>query len=234
MTDQPNLVLVHGAFADGSSWSSVIEGLQAKGYAVTAPQFPQTSLAADVARLRQALAWAEGPTIVAGHSYGGQVITALGAETGNVTGLVYVAAFALDEGETLAAVNSNYPPPPALANLIVDEKGFGRLPEDDFVGHFAGDIEPAKARVMYAAQQAVAMSVFDDVMGTPAWKALPSWSLIPADDEAIAPDAHRMFAERMGADAVEIPSGHVAMVSHPDAVVDLIEAAVRAGAGASA
>jgi pimeloyl-ACP methyl ester carboxylesterase len=234
MSDQPNVVLIHGAFADGSSWSAVVEQLQAKGYEVVAPQLPETSLADDVARLRQVLAWLEGPTIVAGHSYGGQIMTALGADTGEVAGLVYVAAFALEEGETISGVNADYPPTPALANLIVDERGFGRIPEDDFVGHFAADVDPARARVMHAAQQPVSMSVFDDVMGTPAWKSLPCWYLVAANDEAIAPDAERMFAERIGAETVEVPSSHVAMVSHPDAVVELVEAAARAGAGAAA
>lgn len=234
MTEQPNVVLIHGAFADGSCWSAVIKDLQSKGYEVTAPQFPLTSLADDVARLRQALAWQGGPTIVVGHSYGGQVMTALGADTANVVDLVYVAAFGLDEGESVAALGSDAPPAPALANLIVDEKGFGRLPEDDFVGHFAADVDPVQARVMHAAQQPVAMSVFEDVMGTPAWRSLPSWYLVAANDEAIAPDAERMFAERMGAETVEVPSSHVAMVSHPDAVLELIEAAARATASARA
>jgi pimeloyl-ACP methyl ester carboxylesterase len=216
------------------SWSAVVEALQSKGYDVTAPQLPLTSLADDVARLRQALAWKMGPSIVVGHSYGGQVMTALGADTANVVGLVYIAGFGLDEGESIAAVGGDAPPAPALANLIVDEKGFGRLPEDDFVSHFAADVDPVQARVMHAAQQPVAMSVFEDVMGTPAWRSLPSWYLVAANDEAIAPDAERMFAERMGAETVEVPSSHVAMVSHPDAVLELIEAAARATASAPA
>jgi pimeloyl-ACP methyl ester carboxylesterase len=234
MTEQPNVVLIHGAFADGSSWSAVVEALESKGYDVTAPQFPLTSLADDVARLRQALAWKMGPSIVVGHSYGGQVMTALGADTANVVGLVYIAGFGLDEGESIAALGGDAPPAPALANLIVDEKGFGRLPEDDFVSHFAADVDPVQARVMHAAQQPVAMSVFEDVMGTPAWRSLPSWYLVAGNDEAIAPDAERMFAERMGAETVEVPSSHVAMVSHPDAVLELIEAAARATASARA
>ena len=122
-------------------------------------------------------------------------------------------------------------PPPALANIIVDERGFGRLPEDDFVGHFAADVDPATARVMHAAQQPVAMSVFGDVMGAPRGGRCPSWYLVAADDQAIAPDEERMFAQRMGAETVEVASSHVAMVSHPDAVVALIEAAARATAG---
>ena len=234
MTEQPNVVFIHGAFADGSCWSAVVEDLQGKGYEVTAPQFPQTSLADDVARLRQALAWQSGPTIVVGHSYGGQVMTALGADTAKVAGLVYIAAFGLDEGETISGVNAGYSPPRALANLIVDGQGFGRVPEDDFVGHFAADIDPARAKVMHAAQQAVSMSVFEDTMGTPAWKSLPSWYLVATNDEAINPDAERMFAERMGAETVEVPSSHVAMVSHPDAVTQLVEAAAKGRAGATA
>jgi pimeloyl-ACP methyl ester carboxylesterase len=234
MTDQPNVVLIHGAFADGSSWSAVIEDLQAKGYEVTAPQFPLTSLAHDLARLRQVLAWLAGPTIVVGHSYGGQIITALGADTGNVCGLVYVAGFGLDEGESIAALGGDAPPAPALANVIVDQQGFGRLPGDDFVGNFAADVAPAKAKVMHAAQQPVAMSVFEDLMGAPAWKSLPSWYLVAANDQAIAPDAERMFAKRMGAVTVEVASSHVAMVSHPDAVVELIEAAAKQAADAGA
>jgi pimeloyl-ACP methyl ester carboxylesterase len=234
MTDRPNIVLIHGAFADGSSWSTVVEELQAKGFDVTAPQFPLTSLADDVARLRQAMAWYSRPSIIVGHSYGGQVMTALGADATDVVGLVYIAAFGLDEGESITAVGGDAPPAPALANLIVDERGFGRLPEDDFVGRFAADVDPVKARVMHAAQQPVSMSVFDDVMGTPAWRSRPSWYLVAANDQAIAPEAERMFARRMGAQTIEVASSHVAMVSHPDAVVGLIEAAATATAGTAA
>src|SRR5262249_20590963 len=122
----------------------------------------------------------------------------------------------------------------ARGTLTVDDRGSGRIREDDFVGHFAADVDPAKARVMYAAQQPVSTSVFGDVMGTPAWKSLPCWFLVSANDEAIAPDAERMFAERAGAETVEVPSSHVAMVSHPDAVVSLVEAAARATSGAPA
>jgi len=228
MSELPNIVLVHGAWADGSSWSGVIESLQDNGYDVTAPQFPETSLADDVARLRQVLARQEGPTILAGHSYGGQIITALGADTSDVAGLVYVAAFALDEGESLGGLLHGGPPTPALAHLIVDEKGFAWIPEDDFVGHFAADVDPANAKVMYAVQQGLAMSTFEDVMGAPAWKSHPSWYLVATKDEAIPPDAERMFAERMGAETVEVASSHVAMVSDPDAVSELIETAAKA------
>jgi pimeloyl-ACP methyl ester carboxylesterase len=227
MSEQPNVVLVHGAWADGSCWSAVIERLQAKGYNVTAPQFPETSLADDVARLRQVLARQTGPTILAGHSYGGQIITALGEDAPGVVGLVYIAAFGLDEGESLGALLGAGPPTPALANLIVDEQGFGWLPEDDFVNHFAGDVEPAKAKVMYAVQQGLSLTTFEDVMGTPAWKSLPSWYLIAENDEAIPPEAEGQFAKRMKATTVEVPASHVAMVSQPQAVVELIENAAK-------
>ena len=228
MNARPNIVLIHGAWAEGSCWSGVIERLQAGGYHVTAPQFPLTSLADDVARLRQVLDLQDGPAIVAGHSYGGQVMTALGADAPNVAGLVYIAAFGLDQGESLGGLLAQGPPTPSLAHLFTDKQGFGWLSEDDFVRHFAGDVDPLKAKVMYAVQQPIAMAIFDEVMAEPAWKTLPSWYLVAADDQALPPDAERLFATRMGATTVEIPSSHVAMVSHPDEVTQLIEAAAAA------
>jgi pimeloyl-ACP methyl ester carboxylesterase len=228
MNPRPNIVLVHGAWADGSSWSGVIERLQADGYHVTAPQFPLTSLADDVARLRQVLALQDGPAIVAGHSYGGQIITALGTDAPNVAGLVYIAAFGLDEGESLGALLSQGPTPPALEHLFTDSHGFGWLPQDDYVSHFAADVEPAKAKVMHATQQPLAGSTFTDVLEVPAWKSLPSWYLVATADQAIPPDAERMFARRMGATTIEVAASHVAMVSHPDEVTQLIEKAAEA------
>jgi pimeloyl-ACP methyl ester carboxylesterase len=229
MNTQPNIVLVHGAWADGSSWSTVIKRLQAGGYNVTAPQFPETSLADDVARLRHVLERQDGPTVVAGHSYGGQIMTALGTDAPNVAGLVYIAAFGLDEGESIGGLLAQGgPPTPALAHLEIDKLGFAWLPEDDFVRHFAGDIDPVMAKVMYAVQQPLAAATLQDVMGVPAWKSHPSWFLVAENDEAIPPDAERQFAKRMGATAVEVPSGHVAMVSHPDDVARLITAAAEA------
>jgi pimeloyl-ACP methyl ester carboxylesterase len=228
MTARPNIVLVHGAWADGSSWSAVIERLQASGYHVTAPQFPMTAIADDVARLRQVLDFQDGPTVVAGHSYGGQIMTSLGTDAPNVAGLVYIAAFGIDQGESLGALLSQGPVTPALAHLFTDKQGFGWLSEDDFVHHFAADVDPVKAKAMYAVQQALAGSAFTDVMGVPAWKSLPSWYLVATEDQAIPPDAERLFASRMGATTVEVPSSHVAMVSHPDEVTQLIETAAAA------
>ena len=227
MAELPNIVLVHGAWADGSSWSAVIEQLQADGYRVTAPQFPMTRLTDDVARLRQVLVRQNGPTLVAGHSYGGQIITALGTDTPNVVGLVYVAAFGLDEGESIGALLERSPGGPALAHLDVDEQGFAWLPEDDFVNHFAANVDPVKAKVMFAVQQPLHWSALGEVMGVPAWKSQPSWFLIADGDQAIPPDAQRQFAPRMGATTVEISTNHVAMVSHPDDVLQLIKSAVE-------
>ena len=227
MNARPNIVLVHGAWADGSSWSGVIERLQAAGYNVTAPQFPMSSLTADVSRLRQVLNRQNGPVIVAGHSYGGQIMTALGTDAPNVAGLVYIAAFGIDQGESLGALSQG-PPTPALAHPFTDELGFIWLSHDDFVHHFAADVDPVQANVMYAVQQGLADSAFTDVMGVPAWKSLPSWYLVATADEAIPPDAERMFASRMGATTVEVYSSHVAMVSHPDEVTALITAAADA------
>jgi pimeloyl-ACP methyl ester carboxylesterase len=225
---KPNIVLVHGAWSDGSCWNDVIQRLQADGYHVIAPQFPMSSLAADVARLHQVLQFQTGPSLVVGHSYGGQIMTALSADAPNVAGLVYVAAFGLDEGESLGALLSQGPVTPALVHMFTDEQGFAWLSEDDFVNHFAADVDPAKARAMHAVQQALAMTAFTDVMGVPAWRSVPTWYLVAKDDEALPPDAERQFAARMGATTIEVPASHVAMVSHPTEVADLIATAAEA------
>ena len=227
MNARPNIVLVHGAWADGSCWSGVIERLQADGYHVTAPQFPLTSLADDVARLRHVLELQDGDTIVAGHSYGGQVITALGTDAPNTTGLVYVAAFALDNGESLGALLSQGPTTPALVHLFTDKQGFAWLSEDDFVNHFASGVDPVRAKVLYAVQQPLAGSTFTDVIDVPAWKSLPTWYAVAAEDQAIPPEAERQFAGRMGATTIEVASGHLAMISHPDEVAQLIRTAAE-------
>jgi pimeloyl-ACP methyl ester carboxylesterase len=228
MNGRPNIVLVHGAWADGSSWSGVIERLQADGFRVTAPQFPLSSLPDDVARLREVLELQDGPTIVAAHSYGGQIVTALGPNAPNVVGLVYVAAFALDEGESIGALLAQGPPTPAIAHYSTDSRNFAWLPEDDFLAHFAPDVKRTQAQVMYAVQQPISLSAFTEVMTAPAWKSFPSWYLVAEHDEVIPPDAERQFAARMGAKTVELSSSHVAMVSHPKEVFELIEQASAA------
>lgn len=228
MADLPNIVLVHGAWADGSCWSGVIRNLQADGFDVVAPQFPHTSLADNVARLRQVLARLQGPTVIAGHSYGGQIVTALGDELPNVKALVYVAAFGLDEGESIGGLLAQGESPAALAHLIIDDSGYAWLPQDDFVNHFAPDVAPADANVMYAVQQPLAAATLGDEMGVPAWKQVPTWYVVAQNDEAIPPDAERLFASRMGATTTELPSSHVVMTSHPDEVADVIRQAANA------
>jgi pimeloyl-ACP methyl ester carboxylesterase len=228
MTARPNIVFVHGAWADGSCWSSVIERLQADGFQVRAPQFALGPLADDVARLREVLRLQDGPTLVVGHSYGGQIMTALGDDAPNVAGLVYIAAFGLDEGESLQELLAQAPPTPALAHLVADASGYGWLPEDDFVEHFAADVDPVRSRVMYAVQQPIALAALGEVIGAPAWRRLPSWYLVAQSDEAIPPDAERHLAARMGATTVEVAASHVPMVSRPDEVAALVERAADA------
>jgi pimeloyl-ACP methyl ester carboxylesterase len=171
--------------------------------------------------------------VVAGHSYGGQIITALGPDAPNVVGLVYVAAFGLDAGESIGALLDQGPGGPALAHLDVDPQGFAWLPEDDFVNHFAAEVDPVKARVMFAVQQPLHWSALGEVMGVPAWKSLPTWFLIADGDQAIPPDAQRQFAPRMGATTVEVSTNHVAMVSHPGEVLRLNKTAAEAVAAAT-
>jgi pimeloyl-ACP methyl ester carboxylesterase len=139
-----------------------------------------------------------------------------------------MAAAVLDEGESIGGLLAQAPPTPALAHLDIDEQGFAWLPEDDFVNHFAADVDPVKARVMHAVQQPLAWSSLDEVMGVPAWKSHPTWFLVADGDQAIPPEAERQFAVRMNATTVEVPTNHVAMVSHPDDVVQLIKTAAEA------
>ena len=207
--------------------------MQADGYSATAPQFPMSRLADDVARLRQVLARQNGPTLVAGHSYGGQIITALGTDAPNVVGLVYIAGFGLDEGESIGALLDQAPGGPALAHLDIDQQRFAWLPEDDFVNHFAADVDPVKAKVMFAVQQPLHSSALGEVMGVPAWKSLPSWFLVADGVLVIPPEAQRQFAPRMGATTVVVSTNHVAMVSHPDEVLQLIKTAAEAVPAAS-
>jgi len=155
-------------------------------------------------------------------------MTALGTDAPNAVALVYIAAFGLDQGESIGGLLAQGPITPALAHLDIDKQGFAWIPEDDFVNHFAADVDPVKARVMFAVQQALSASTLEDVMGVPAWKSLPTWFLVADGDQAIPPDAERQFAARMGATTVEVATNHVAMISHPDEVVQLIEAAAQA------
>jgi len=223
-----NIVLVHGAFADGSSWAKVIRILQDKGYNVTAVQIPLTSFADDVAATRRALAQQDGPVILAGHSWAGVVITEAGMDP-KVVGLVYVAAFGPDEGEAVGELGKAYPQPPALAAPIVDKEGFMHLSTDAVVKHFASDLPAKEARVVAATQGPINVSAFEAKVSGVAWKTKPSWYIVSTLDGAIAPDEERFFAKRMKAVTSELKASHVSMLSHPKAVASVImDAAAKA------
>ena len=223
-----NIVLVHGAFADGSSWAKVTTILQANGYNVTAVQNPLTSFADDVAATRRALAQQEGPVILVGHSWAGVVITEAGMDP-NVAGLVYVAAFAPDLGEAVGELGKAYQPPPALAAPIVDKQGFMTLRADAVAKHFASDLPPNEARVLAATQGPIAVSAFGGQVSAVAWKTKPSWYIVSKLDGAIAPEEERFFAKRMKATTTELSASHVAMLSQPKAVAAVImDAAAKA------
>jgi pimeloyl-ACP methyl ester carboxylesterase len=225
-----NVVLVHGAWADGSSWSGVIEILQKDGYHVTAVQTSMNSLSDDVARVRSVLAMQNGPTILAGHSFGGAVMTGLGKDAPNVVGLVYAAAFAPAEGESLKTLASGSPQPPGLAAIRPDAQGMLWLDPEGVVKYFAPDLDPAKARVLAAVQKPIAASeVFDErPFGEPAWKFVPSWYIVAENDQMIPPDAERFMAQRAKATVTSIPSSHVVMISHAKETAQLIEKAAKA------
>jgi pimeloyl-ACP methyl ester carboxylesterase len=227
---RPNIVLVHGLWADGGSWADVIAPLQADGYNVRAVQLPLTSVEADVATVRNVLAMQPGPTLLVAHSFGGYVISALAPDAPNVAGLVYVAAFGPDEGESPHALASAEPAPPGAAAFRPDEAGNIWLDPAGFLEFFMPDVDPARARVFEASQKPVAGATFadDEPLGEPTWRTVPSWFLVATQDQIVPPDAQRFFAERMGATTSEIESGHVAYVSHPDVVVDLIRTAAAA------
>ena len=223
-----NVVLVHGAFADGSSWAKVITILQTQGYNVTAVQIPLTAFADDVAATNRALAQQTGPVILVGHSWGGVIITEAGMDQ-KVVGLVYVAAFGPDAGEVVGDLGKPYPPPPALTAPIVDQQGFMTLPTDAVLKHFASDLPPAEARVVAATQRPINVSAFGTRLSSVAWKTKPSWYIVSTLDGAIAPDLERFFAKRMKATTTELNASHVPMLSKPNDVATVImDAAAKA------
>jgi pimeloyl-ACP methyl ester carboxylesterase len=222
----PAVVLVHGAYADGSSWSEVIERLQRAGLTATAVQNPLTSLADDVAHTRRILALHDGPVVLAGHSFAGTVITEAGTHP-NVVGLVYIAARAPDEGEDYAALTQRFPAPPANAGLVYTG-GFGALTEDAFLSDFANGVDPVRARVLYAVQGRVSESLFHEKTTVAAWRSKPSWYAISRQDRTTSPELERFLAKRMNATTVEIDSGHLSLITHPHEVTQLILDAVQA------
>lgn len=221
-----NVVLVHGLFADGSCWSEVIPRLQAAGLNVTSVQNPLTTLPDAVAAARRVLDRQDGPTVFAGHSFSGMIVTELGVHP-NVSALVYVAARAPDAGEDYTALAKRFPTPPASSGIIFDGDE-GRLSEEAFLRDFAGDLPEARAKVLYAVQQPFHRELLKDRTTEAAWRSKPSYYAVSAYDRTINPDLERFMAKRMGAMTIELKSSHLSLISHPDAISRLIlEAASR-------
>lgn len=239
---QPTIVLVHGAFADASSWNGVIERLQAKGLTVTAPSNPLRGIAIDSAYIASVLEQIPGPVLLVGHSYGGAVITNAATNAANVIGLVYVAAFAPDEGEALGAVTPTSKDSvlnTALVPMQYPANG-GTATEFSIAPAkvreaFAGDLSDKDIALIGVTQRPISERAFSDVNGPPAWKRLPSWAVVATGDHAVGTDIARSMAERAGATITEVEGSHVIMVSKPQAVTDVIvEALARVGTEAMA
>src|SRR3954471_10449783 len=218
-----NVVLVHGAWADGSSWGDVIPLLQKAGLHVTAVQNPLSSLADSDAATRRALALQDGPTVLVAHSWGGTVISDVGTDP-KVSALVYVAARAPDADEDFVALSGKFPTGPVRAG-IREYDGFTKISEESFLKYFANGVEPKKAEVLYAVQEPTAVSLFAGRTTAAAWRSKPSWYAVSKQDQTINPDLERFLAKRMNATTIELDAGHLSLVSHPKEIADLILAA---------
>lgn len=221
-----NVVLVHGAWADGSSWAKVIPLLEKAGLNAVAVQNPLTSLDDDLAATKRAIALQDGPMILVGHSWAGVVITEAGAVP-KVAGLVYVAAFAPDVGEVAGDLGKDYPPPPGGAELRPAADGYLTLTTKGVMEYFAPDLPLAQRKLIAATQGATNGAVFGAKVSTAAWKMKPSWYVVAGNDRMIQPDLERKFAKAINAKTITLPSSHVAMLSHPAEVAKLIIEAAR-------
>jgi pimeloyl-ACP methyl ester carboxylesterase len=215
-----NVVLVHGLFADGSCWSEVIPRLQAAGLNVTSVQNPLTTLDAAVAATERVLAHQDGPTVLVGHSFSGMIVTEAGVDP-KISALVYVAARAPDAGEDYTALAKTYPTPPASAGIVFDGDE-GRLTEAAFLRDFAGDLPKAKARALYAVQAPFQKALLTGKTTRAAWRSKPSFYAVSIEDRTINPDLERFMAKRMGAKTIEVMASHLALISHPKEIADLI------------
>jgi len=231
MSNKPvkSVVLVHGGFVDGSGWEGVYKALTKDGYEVSIVQNPTTSLADDVAATRRAIAAAEGDVILVGHSYGGAVITEAGTDP-KVAGLVYITAFAPDQGESVAKLIANPPPGAPVPPILPPQDGVLMLDRTKFAASFAADVEPGLADFMANAQVPWGLEALNGEVTTPAWKVKPSWYLVATDDKMIPVPAQRMMANRAGAKTADQSGSHAVYVSQPQAVAAIIEEAAR-GAG---
>ena len=221
-----NIVLVHGGFVDGSGWQGVYKALKKNGYNVTVVQNSTTSLADDVATTKRAIATQDGPVILVGHSYGGAVITEAGNDT-RVVGLVYIAAFAPDRGESVSSLIKNPPPGAPVPPILPPVDGYLMLDKAKFPASFAGDVSPGEAAFMADSQVPWSVNALGGAVTEPAWKAKPSWYLLTTEDRMIPPDAQRQMSKRAGATVVEVKGSHAVYVSQPQAVAHIIEAAAK-------
>jgi pimeloyl-ACP methyl ester carboxylesterase len=222
-----SVVLVHGGFVDGSGWQGVHDILAADGYEVIVVQNPTVTLADDVAVTRRAIASAQHPVILVGHSYGGVVITEAGNDP-KVSNVVYIAAFAPDAGESVQSLIANPPPGASVPPILPPQDGFLFLDKDKFAASFAGDVNPATARFMAASQVLWGLDAAGGAVTTAAWRSKPSHYLVATEDHMIPPPAQRQMAERAGAEVVETPGSHAVYVSHPDKVAEVIKQAALA------
>ncbi|MCW3061189.1 MAG: hypothetical protein JWQ02_3010 [Capsulimonas sp.] len=223
---KPTIVLVHGAFADGSSWSHIIPILERDGYPVIAVQNPLTSLPDDIATTKRVIDAQKGPVVLVGHSYGGAVITGAGVDEANVKALVYIAAFAPEAGEPLGAFTEKYPAP-LLKAFVPDSAGFLSVDRTKFHALFCADVPAGEAQIMSAVQKPVSSAVFGQSVPIAAWKTIPSWYIVAQNDMAINPDLERFYAQRIGAHTSEVKSSHVPFISRPKDVAAVIEQAAK-------
>ena len=230
--EKPNVVLVHGAFADASGWEAVYRILKAAGCTVAMVQNPTVSLEDDVAATKWVLAAQDGPVVLVAHSYGGVVITEAGTDP-NVAGLVYIAGFALDAGESVNALIADPPPGAPVAPLLPPQDGFLILDREKFPAAFAADVDPEHAAFMADSQVPWGVGALAGEISEPAWRSRASWYLIPTGDLIIPPDAQRFMSKRAGSTVVEIEGNHAIYVSNPTAVAELIQTAVAELSSAS-
>jgi pimeloyl-ACP methyl ester carboxylesterase len=218
------IVLVHGGFVDGSGWEGVYNILKKDGFNVAIVQNPTTSLADDVAFTKRVIAAQPGKSLLVGHSYGGVVITEAGTDP-KVAGLVYVAAFAPDKGESVSSLIKNPPPGAPVPPILPPQDGFLMLDQAKFVASFAADVSEPKASFMAASQVPWGVNALAGEVTVPAWKSKPSWYLVASDDKMIPPPAQRQMSQRAGSIVTEVPGSHAIYVSQPQAVASLIEKA---------
>ncbi|MFC5699001.1 alpha/beta fold hydrolase [Pseudomonas sp. GCM10022186] len=227
MSIQPNILLVHGAWGDASHWRHLIPLLLDAGYPVSAVQNPLTALADDVQRTRTLAESLEGPTLLVGHSYGGAVISAAG-HAANVVGLVFVAAFAPDEGDSLGGIFARTEPPRGAAGIRPDAQGFLWLARDSFHADFGADLPEQEVRVMAVTQKPIAARCFEDKAGAPAWRDKPSWYQVSSGDHMIPPATQAWMAERIGArKTITLDASHASLASRPREIFALIEEAAK-------